>query len=211
MGLTLQGAVARHLLRHKRPLLVLAVDLYDLLPTLAAAGSGQSRDGLLAADLALQLLLLGLHARGQRSDRILLRDQRPILIGRLQRWRRRWRCNAGCPCGGPGSRGATVVVARLVGQDWRELEDLVGGFSHHALHFGLVQLALAVWDGKPLALRSSAQVAVTVDAVKVSGHRVLVVIVAAVRVQFLFGPLGATEVLWTKHQTIVMTSQLSIL
>lgn len=91
-----------------------------------------------------------------------------------------------------------MVAARLVGQDWRELEDLVGRFSHHALHFGLVQLVLGVWDGKPLALQSSAQVAVTVDAVKISGHRVLVVIVAAVRVQFLFGPLGATEVLWTE-------------
>lgn len=55
--LTWYRAVPGDLLRHQGPLLVSAVNLNDLLSTLAAPGSGQSRDGLLPADLALQRLL----------------------------------------------------------------------------------------------------------------------------------------------------------
>ena len=72
--------------------------------------------------------------------------------------------------------------------DWRVLEDLI---SQHAL--GFIQLPLGICARQSLALRSRAQVAVAVDGVEVFGDRVLIVV--AVRAEFLFRPVGAVHVL----------------
>lgn len=186
--LTFYGAVARHLLGHQRSLFVFAVDLHYLLPTLAALGSGQSRDGLLPADLTLRLLLPGLQTGRQPSGRIPLLVERWILIGPLDR------CWDGRHLGVRFTDvGAVVIVAHQSGLDWRVLEDLICRFFQHALCLGLIQLAFAVCDWHPLALRSSSQVAVAVDGVKVFRDRVLIVV--AVQPKFLFRPVGVVHVL----------------
>lgn len=176
-ALTFDGAVARNLLGHQRSLLVSAVDLHDLLPTLAALGSGQSGDGFLPADLAPRpLLLLRLHAARRRLRPV----ERGIPIGPLER----------CRDGGIVEVGAVVTGSRL---DRRDLEELIGRFFQHALNLGLVQLEFSVCDRRSLALGSCSEVTVAVDGVKVFGDRVLVVV--AVGAKFLFGAEGMVDVL----------------
>lgn len=186
--LTFDGAEARHLLGHQRPVFVFAVDLCDLLPTLAALGSGQSRNGFLPADLALRLLLPQLQPGRQLGDQLLLLVERRILVGALDRRRDGGHLRVGFT-----DKGAAVIVARPSGLDGGVLEDLVGRLLQHARGLGLVQLALVVADWKSLALRSSPQVAVAVNAVKVFRDGVLVVV--AVQTKFLFGPVGMVHVL----------------
>lgn len=94
---------------------------------------------------------------------------------------------------------AVVIVARPSGLDGRVLEDLVSRFSQHALRLGLVQLAFGVCERHSLALRSSSQVAVAVDGVKVFRDRVLVVV--AVQAEFLFGTVGMVDVLRGRGQS----------
>lgn len=89
--------------------------------------------------------------------------------------------------------GAVVIVAHPSGLDGRVLEDLISRFSQHALCLGLIQLAFGVRDRHSLALRSSSQVAVAVDGVKVFRNRVLIIV--AVQAKFLFGPVGMVDVL----------------
>lgn len=167
---TFHSAVSRHLLRHQRSLLVFTVNLHDLLPTLAALGPGQSRDGLLAADLALRLLLLRLRTGGLVGRRILIgpldqrRDGRHLGV---------WLTDVGVV--------VTVTVSRPSGG---QLEDLVGRF---------VQLVLAVSDRHSLALGLRTQVTVAVDGVEVFGHRVLIVV--AVQANFLFRVVREIDIL----------------
>ena len=184
--LTFYGAVARHLLGHQRSLFVFAVDLHYLLPTLAALGSGQSRDGFLPADLTLRLLLPRLQTGRQPSGHIPVLVEWWILIGPLDRC---WDCRH------LGVRFTDVgaVVAHQSGLDRRVLEDLICRLFQHALCLGLIQLAFAVCDWQSLALRSSSQVAVAVNGVKVFRDRVLIVV--AVRTKFLFRPVGVVHVL----------------
>lgn len=168
VGLTFSGAEPGHFLRHQRSLLVFAVDLDDLLPTLAAFGSGQSRDGLLPADLTLRLL--------------------------LPRFPTGWRLSpGGVPLGSLRSGGdgghlgealpdEGVVVSVAPGADGGVLEDLVGSFCQHARRLGVL--------GR---FGPSAQVAVAVNAVKILGDRVLVVV--AVQVRLLLWPVGTVDVL----------------
>lgn len=89
--------------------------------------------------------------------------------------------------------GAVLIVAHPSGLDGRVLEDLVSRFSQHALCLGLIQLAFGVCDRHSLVLRSSPQVAVAVDGVKVFRDRVLIVV--AVQVKLLFGSVGMVGVL----------------
>lgn len=89
--------------------------------------------------------------------------------------------------------GAGVVVVDPSGLDGRVLEDLVGRFSKHAWHSGLVQLAFGVCGRNSLALGSSSQVAVAVNGVKVFRDRVLVIV--AVQTKFLLRPMGMVDIL----------------
>lgn len=156
MVLTLDRTVARDFLRHQRPLLVLAVNLDDALPALAALGSGQSGNGLLPADLALRPLPVGLRTRRQRGRPGPLRlEEGGILIGALSRCR----------------DGQDVGLVGSFGKDRSMLYDFI---SQHALV--LFQLLLAVCGSETLTLRPRSQVAVAVDVVKVFGNRVLVVV-----------------------------------
>lgn len=166
-----------------------AVDLHYLLPTLAALGSGQSRNGFLPADLTLRLLLPWLQTGRQLSRQLfLLVENRWILIGPLDRRGDSRHLGVGFT-----DEGAVVIVAYPSVLDRRVLEDLVSRFFQHALCFGLIQLALGVCDWNSLALRSSPQVAVAVNGVKVFRDRVLIIV--AVQTKFLFRPVGMVDVL----------------
>lgn len=173
---------------------MLAVDLHYLLPTLAALRSGQSRNGLFPADLTLQLLLPRPQAGRHREGRRLLRlVERRILIGALGRRRGGRQLGVGF-----ADVGAVVTVTHYSGLDGRVLEDLVGGFSQHALSLGLIQLVLGVADRQSLALQSRSQVAVTVDGVKVFGDGVFIIV--AVRAKFLFRAVGVVHILRRTRQ-----------
>lgn len=152
-----------------------AVDLDYLLPTPAALGPGQRRNGLLPADLTLRLLLPQFGAGRQLNGHFFHLLGRGILIGPLQ----------GCRDGRHlASEGVVVGVAP--GVDGGVLEDLVGRFSQHALGLGLIQLVLGVFGASP-------QVAVAVNGVEIFGDRVLVVV--AVLGRFLLRSVGAVDVL----------------
>lgn len=121
LGLTSCGAEPGHLLGHQRPLPVSAVDLDDLLPTLAAFGPGQGRDGLLPADLAPRRLLPRFPA-GRRLGPV----ERRLPTGPL-----RGRGDGGPQGAGLEDEGA--VVAGAPGANGGELEELVGGFGRLVL------------------------------------------------------------------------------
>lgn len=152
-----------------------AVDLDDLLPTLAALGPGQRRNGLLPADLTLRLLLPQVGTGRQLDGHFGPLLGRWILIGSLRG-------------SGDGRHLASegVVAGVAPGVDGGVLEHLVGRFSQHALGLGLVWLVLGVFGASP-------QVAVAVNGVEIFGDRVLVVV--AVLGRFLLRPVGAVDVL----------------
>ncbi len=89
--------------------------------------------------------------------------------------------------------GAVLIAARPSGLDRRVLQDLISSFSLHALCLSLIQLVFGVCHWHSLTLRTSSQVAVAVDGVKVFGNRVLIIV--AVRTEFLFRPMGMVDVL----------------
>ena len=161
-----------------------AVNLYDLLTTAAALGPGQSGDGFLPADLALRRRLPRL-----LTGRRLRPEERRIPIGPPGRSRER--LGAGFHFVGEVATGPDPS-----GVDRRQLEDLVSRFSQNALHF--VQLVSAVSERRPRALRARGEVTVTVDGVEVFGDRVLVVV--AVQGKFLFGTVGAVDVLYGRQR-----------
>lgn len=150
-----------------------AVNFYNLLPTLAAGGAGQSGYRLLSTQLTQQ--------------RPLLRLQRPTmtLVDAVSNRGR----------GGGHQRLVMLgfaevgVVTTAVVPSWlerRELFDLIGRFFSYALR--LNRLVFAVRNQPMLALGSGGEVAVAVDRVKVFGDGVLVVV--AVQTELLFGTKG---------------------
>lgn len=156
-----------------------AVDLDYLLPTLAALGSGQSRNGLLPADLTLRPLLPQFRTGGQLNGHFFHLVGGWILIGPLR----------GCDDGRHLELGLAddgVVVSVALGVNGGVLGDLVARFSQHALRLGLVQLVFGVFGSSP-------EVAVAVDGVEVFGDRVLIVV--AVLMRLLLRSVGTVDVL----------------
>lgn len=184
---TLDWTEAWDFVGHQNLVLVSAVDLHDLLPTLTAPGSGQGRDHLLAADLALKLLLFGVRTGGQRrGSRPPGLVERGVLVGALSwSWGGRQQ--------GPGLMGAVVTL-------WsgrNRPEDLVSQCS-----LGPVQFSLHILDRDPLVLRPGPQVAV---AVEVFGNRVLLVV--AVQVGSLFGSVGGVHILQGNNTNLLNTQR----